>query len=127
MQTPSGREGNKKHLFGLRHSLSICLFFPRKLGIESFHCPLAALSSFFFFLLLEYLSGGSGQIVGVQQVEVIPGAQQETTSLLVQQQRVGVEAVGGTQELGKAASLQQLCHTQIKRLLQTLSARKVRI
>lgn len=56
-------------------------------------------------------------MVGVQHVEVIPGAQQETTSLLVQQQRVGVEAVGGTQEQGDAASLQQLCRTQIKRLL----------
>lgn len=109
------REANKKHLFASRHSLSVQLspFLSRS---EPERCLLAAP------LIGNYLPGGSGQIVGVQHVEVVPGAQQETTSLLVQQQRVGVEAVGGTQEQGDAASLQQLCRTEITRLLRRLRA-----
>lgn len=113
---PSGRSKQKTPVCAAPLPFHLFIF-PKKSRIESVHCPLAALFFFFF----EYLSGGSGQIVGVQHVEVIPGAQKETTSLLVQQQRVGVEAVGGTQELGNAASLQQLCHTQIKRLFQTFA------
>ncbi len=54
-----------------------------------------------------YLPGGSGQIVGVKQVDVIPGSQQETTSLLIQQQRVGVEAIGGAQKQRYTAGLHQ--------------------
>lgn len=59
------------------------------------------------FTNILYLSGGPGQIVGVKQVDVIPGSQQKTTSLLVQQQRVGVEAIGGAQEQRHTAGLQQ--------------------
>lgn len=59
-------------------------------------------------LLTVYLFGISGQVVGVQQVDVILGSQQKTTSLLVQQQRVGEEAIEGAQEQRDAASLQQL-------------------
>lgn len=59
-----------------------------------------------------YLSGASGQIVGVKQVDVIFGSQKDTTSLLIQQQRMGVETIGGAQEQGYAASLQQLYHRQ---------------
>lgn len=71
----------------------------------------------FFLFFTVYLSGGSGQIVGVKHVDVIPGSQQKSASLLIQQQRVRVEAIGGTQKQGYTASLQQLCHTEIKRLL----------
>lgn len=72
------------------------------------------ISTFIFCALhrIVYLSGGSGQIVRVKQVDVIPGSQQQTTSLLIQQQRVGVEAIGGTQKQGYTASLQQFWHRE---------------
>lgn len=64
------------------------------------------------FINILYLSGGPGQIVGVKQVDVIPCSQQKTTSLLVQQLRVGVEAIGGAQEQRHTAGLQQFWPTE---------------
>lgn len=64
------------------------------------------------FINILYLSGGPGQIVRVKQVDVIPGSQQKTTSLLVQQLRVGVEAIGGAEEQRHTASLQQFWPTE---------------
>lgn len=57
-----------------------------------------------------HLSGGSGKIVRVKQVDVIPGSQQKTTSFLIQEQWVGVQAIWGTQKQGYTASLQQFWH-----------------
>lgn len=63
---------------------------------------------FFFdaFHSVLYLSGSSGQIVRVKQVDVVPGSQQKTTSLLIQQQGVGVEAIRGAQKQRYTAGLQ---------------------
>lgn len=59
-----------------------------------------------------HLSGGPGKIVRVKQVDVIPGSQQKTTSFLIQEQRVGVQAIRGTQKQGYTASLQQFWHRE---------------
>lgn len=100
---------------GRKQKTPVCVApLPSNVFFFSFSLPLKPA---YWPISSEYLSRGSGQVVGVQHVEVIPGAQQQATSLLVQQQRVGVEAVGGTQEQGDAANLQQLCRAQIKRLL----------
>lgn len=60
-----------------------------------------------WLFMAVYLSGGSGQIVRVKQVDVILGSQQKTTSLLIQQQRLRVEAIGGAQKQRYTASFQQ--------------------
>lgn len=61
-----------------------------------FNAHIGFLCAFFFL----HLSGGPGKIVRVKQVDVIPGSQQKTTSFLIQEQRVGVQAIRGTQKQG---------------------------
>ncbi|TNN48366.1 hypothetical protein EYF80_041445 [Liparis tanakae] len=55
------------------------------------------------------------------RVDVVPGAQQEAAPLLVQQQRVGVQPVRGSQRQGDAAGLQQFWPGESNRQTQLFS------
>lgn len=62
-----------------------------------------------------YLPWGFAQIVWVKQVDVIPSSEQKTASLLIQQQRVGVQDISRARKQIDTSSLKQFWSKTSKR------------
>ena len=97
------------------------------LGLGMLNIVLYIICIFCIIPNMVYLSWGSGQIVRVEQVDVIPRSQQKTTPLLIQQQRVGVEAIGGAQKHRYTAGLQQFWPRASKRKTLTQTKRLIHL